>query len=696
MLRARILAAVLTVLGVVVALPAAASGTAAAADQTLNWTANDSITAYASFPATAVAGATTIVFENSEATGNTTGMTHTLTFDTSTPGYNHDVSVNITASPFDSAGGRHEQQVTLTPGKYRYFCAIPGHQMTGEFTVTGGGGEDTTPPTVTAALSGDQDADGNYVGSATATLTATDDASGVDSVEYSLDGGAWTTYSAPVVVDTVGDHMLHYRATDVAGNTSPEGMSDFTVVSGGGGDDTTPPTVSAALSGDQDADGNYIGSATVTVTATDSESGVATVEYEVDDTGFQPYTGPVTVSTPGDHAVQYRATDAAGNASPTGSTPFRVVEGGGDTTPPTVTAEVSGTQDADGNYVDAATVTLSATDDASGVDSVEYSLDGAAFAPYTAPVVVNAAGAHMLHYRATDGAGNVSPEGMADFTVVSVDTTAPTVSVAVTGSQDADGNYVGSAVVTVTATDAGSGVASVEYALDGGAFAPYTGPVQVSAAGSHTFAFRATDVAGNVSEDGSVTFAVVAAPGDDTTPPSVSAVVSGNQDASWHYLDSATLTIDALDVDSGVASVEYTLDGGAWTAYTAPVTVDTAGTHTVTYRATDHAGNVSAELSGSFTIVETTDDACPSSDTRATVVIGTNDTGVPNVDTGNGCTINDLIAENAEYGTHNKFVNHVNQVTDQLVTDGVITSQQRSTIVNAAIDSDVGKRAKFA
>ncbi len=189
---------------------------------------------------------------------------------------------------------------------------------------------------------------------------------------------------------------------------------------------------------------------------------------------------------------------------------------------------------------------------------------------------------------------------------------------------------------------------------------------------------------------------MVEAPGEDTTPPSVSAVVSGDQDASWNYLDSATLTIDALDVDSGVASVEYKLDDGEWTAYTDPVTVDTAGAHTVAYRATDNAGNVSAELSGSFTIVETTTDACPSSDTRATVIIGVIDTGVPNVDTGNGCTINDLIAEDAEYGTHNKFVNHVNKVTDELVTAGVLTSQQRSTIVNAAIDSDVGRHAKFA
>ncbi|MFC7585507.1 hypothetical protein ACFQYP_18525 [Nonomuraea antimicrobica] len=88
---------------------------AQAADQVLTWTADDSMTAYKSAPESATAGPATIVFENSAATGNTTGMTHTLTFDTSTPGYNHDVSLNIIASPFDANGGRHIAQVNLTP-----------------------------------------------------------------------------------------------------------------------------------------------------------------------------------------------------------------------------------------------------------------------------------------------------------------------------------------------------------------------------------------------------------------------------------------------------------------------------------------------------------------------------------------------------------------------------------------------------
>jgi uncharacterized cupredoxin-like copper-binding protein len=683
------------VLGLVT-LPSAQAAPAPAAVQTLTWTANDSTTQYASTPTTAVAGETTIVFENSEATGNTTGMSHTLTFDTQTEGYNHDVSLNILANPFDANNGRHEATVTLTAGKYRFHCTIPGHStMVGELTVTGGGGGDTTAPTVTAQVTGTQDGDGNYVGSATVAVTATDTGgSGVDSVEYQLDGGAWQTYSAPVAVSTVGDHTVHYRATDVAGNTSTEGTATFAVVAGDD-EDTTPPTVSATVAGAQDDDGNYVGSATVTVTASDEGSGVASVEYQLNDLGWNPYTAPVEVTTIGSYTVLLRATDAAGNVG-SGTTTFTLVEASDDTTAPTVTAEVSGTQDGDGNYVDVATVTLSATDDGSGVATVEYKLDDGAWTAYTAAVAVNSPGTHMLSYRATDQAGNVSDEGMAHFTVVQQDTTAPTVSAQVAGEQDADGAYVGSAMVTVSAEDAGAGVATVEYTLDGGAWTAYTAAVQVSTPGAHTVLFRATDGAGNVSDEGTVTFTVVAG-GDDATPPSVSAMVTGTQNSHWEFVDGATITVSALDTGSGVASVEYQLDDAAWAEYSAPVAVDTAGTHTFAYRATDEAGNVSAELSGTFTIVESGPgpgpDVCPSSDVRDTVVIGDNDSQVANIDIGNGCTINDVIDENGDWTTHNQFVRHVKAVTKELVQSRVLTSALRDRIVTAAVNSDVGSPA---
>ncbi|MEV0718943.1 family 16 glycoside hydrolase [Asanoa sp. NPDC050611] len=582
--------------------------------QVLTWTAGDSFQAYASVPSSAVAGPTTIVFENSAATGNTTGMQHTLTFDTGDPRYNRDVNLNLIADPSDANGGRWTADVTLTPGTYRYFCAIPGHgQMTGLLTVTGDGG-DTTAPEVTAQVAGERDGDGNYVGAATVTINATDAGSGVARVEYALDGGPFGTYSGPVTVNSPGAHTVQYRATDVAGNTSTTGSTQFTVVEPQD-PDTTAPTVTAAVAGDQDENGAYVGTATVTITATDTESGVASVEYSLDGGAFAAYTAPVTVNDVGNHTVQFRATDEAGNTSNAQSVAFAVVDAPDpDNTAPEVTATVAGEQNEQGAYVGTATVTVAATDAGSGVATVEYSLDGAPYAAYTAPVAVNQPGAHTFSARATDEAGNTSEPETVQFTVADAqgpDTTAPAVTAAVAGDQNEQGAYVGSATVTVTATDAESGVDSVEYAVDGGAYAPYTAPVTVTATGAHTVTFRATDEAGNTSTPGSVQFTVVDAPNPDQTAPTATAAVAGNKDNTGAYIGAATVTVTATDADSGVATVEYSLDGAPYAAYTAPVTVNQPGAHTVSYRATDQAGNTSTPKSVAFSVVAPSDDTTP-------------------------------------------------------------------------------------
>ncbi len=391
-----------------------AQGQQPAQQQVLTWTADDRMDEYASAPTTAKPGPATIVFENSEDTGNTTGMSHTLTFDTSSPEYNNDVDLNIVASPFDSNGGRYEAEVTLSPGEYRYYCTIPGHgEMQGVLVVTEDGGDE----------------------------------------------------------------------------------------------DTTPPEVNAEVAGDQDEDGNYIGSATVTITAQDSGSGVDTIEYDLDDTGFQPYTEPLTINTPGDHTIQYQATDNAGNTSETGSTTLTVLEG--------------------------------------------------------------------------------DPE--------------------------------------------------------------------------------------------------------DTTPPEVNAQLTGSQDAQWNYVDSATVALSANDPDSGVRFLRYSLDGGSYTAYSEPIMVNEPGKHTVRYHATDHAGNRSDDGELTFTVVAAEGDACPGSDIRDTMVVNGHDSTVANVDTGNGCTINDLIAAHAEYRDHGAFLNHVTKVADDLLADNVISASEKRRMVRAAENSGIGE-----
>ncbi|MDC2949585.1 OmpL47-type beta-barrel domain-containing protein [Streptomyces heilongjiangensis] len=423
--RAALVAALLMVLGLT-ATPAAgrAEPAAEAAAQVLTWTAGDDITRYATAPKTAVAGVTTIVFENSAATGNTTGMPHTLTFDVSDPEYNNDVPLNILANPNDDRGGRHTAEVTLTPGRYRFSCTIPGHgQMQGILVVTEGTGEDTTAPETSATVSGTRNAEGAYVGSAAVTVTAADPGGlGVERIEYALgDADTWVPYTTPVVIDRVGDHRVRYRAVDKAGNTAAEKSVEFTVVAPPT-DDTTAPETSATVTGERDAQGRYVSMATVTVSASDTGSGINTVEYALGDSGaWRPYTAPVMVHETGTHTVRYRATDRAGNVSAEKNVGFTVVAPpAADTTPPVTGVTVEGERNSSGAYLRAAKVTVSATDHGgSGVAAIEYALDGGPYLAYTAPVVVDRAGTHTVAYRASDKAGNTAAARSATFTVVS-------------------------------------------------------------------------------------------------------------------------------------------------------------------------------------------------------------------------------------------------------------------------------------
>ncbi|WSJ64656.1 hypothetical protein OG294_00260 [Kitasatospora sp. NBC_01302] len=77
-----------------------------------------------------------------------------------------------------------------------------------------------------------------------------------------------------------------------------------------------------------------------------------------------------------------------------------------DTTPPVTTAT---TDPADGRkdyFTTDVTVTLSATDDISGVSRTEYNLDGAGWTDYTGPIALTTDGRHELLYRSIDFAQN--------------------------------------------------------------------------------------------------------------------------------------------------------------------------------------------------------------------------------------------------------------------------------------------------
>jgi cytochrome c len=156
--------------------------------------------------------------------------------------------------------------------------------------------------------------------------------------------------------------------------------------------------------------------------------------------------------------------------------------------------------------------TLSGTGD---VARMEYMVDCATPAQNLASggQVPITDGVHTLSHRAVDSGGLAT--SWIDETV-SVDTVAP-----VDTTTDATGWHTGTTTVTASGTDATSGVASIDYTLDGtpGTLAPGA-TLPVSGDGSHTLVTEAVDVAGNHSSQRTDTIQIDSqAPTDTTTYP---------------------------------------------------------------------------------------------------------------------------------------------------------------------------------
>lgn len=180
-----------------------------------------------------------------------------------------------------------------------------------------------------------------------------------------------------------------------------------------------------------------------------------------------------------------------------------------DTTPPVTGHELSGTQGNAGWWVSDVTVTLTATDDLSGVDKTMFRIDGGEWQMYSVPFIVGGDGTHSVGYYSVDIAGN---EEAIKSIEVKIDTTLPVSSV----NQIENCCQEIPFVVSATATDALSGVGSVELyyrsSTNGGNWSewklygvdneePYewsfTAP---DGSGLYEFYSVAVDVAGNVEE----------------------------------------------------------------------------------------------------------------------------------------------------------------------------------------------------
>jgi hypothetical protein len=544
-------------------------------------------------------GSHTFEVRATDPAGNTDGSaaSFTWTVDTTAP------QTTITVSPSDPSSPNVSFSFTSSETGSTFECRIDGAAFAGctspkDYTSLAGGSHTFEVRATDAAGNTDASAASftwtvdatapdttvdtgptSPTNSTSATFTFSSNEAG-SSFQCKLDAGAFASCTSGQSYTglTEGSHTFQVRATDALGNTDPTPASFTWTV------DTTPPQTSITAS-----PGNPTGATSAAFEFTSSEPS-SSFECKLDTGSFAPCTSPKSYAGLGDgsHTFEVRATDQAGNTDASPATYTWTV----DTAGPETTVN-SGP--ADPTNQTSASFTFSADEPGS---TFECRLDTGAFASCTTPASYSglSAGSHTFHVRATDSLGNTDPTP-ATWTWT-IDLTAPETTVD-TGPDDPTNQSA--AEFTFSSSEPGSGF---ECKLDGGAFTACSSPQSYSglAPGSHTFAVRATDPAGNT--DGTpATYAWVV----DVAAPetSISSGPSGATNAT-----NATFEFTANEAGS---TFECKLDTGVFASCTSPVTYTSLaeGVHVFEVRATDPAGNTDTSPASRTWTVDVTAPAAP-------------------------------------------------------------------------------------
>jgi len=258
---------------------------------------------------------------------------------------------------------------------------------------------DRVPPTTTISLSGIQGNSGWFTSEVIVTLNATDNFSGVNKTEYSFDNVTRIDYTTPLIISAEGYTILSYNSIDNDGNIETIKSETIKI-------DETAPSGSIIIN-----NGNaYTNStsATLTLNATDTISGVAQMRFSI---GFGTWTPWEAYSTSkswtlpledGAKVIYVQFMDNAGLISTYSETIIL------DMLPPTIYH----TYPSQGNEIKSSTVTVTwrASDRTSGISHYEIRLDNGSWIDTamnsTHTFTGLSDGTHTVEVKATDKAGN--------------------------------------------------------------------------------------------------------------------------------------------------------------------------------------------------------------------------------------------------------------------------------------------------
>ncbi|MGQ9517781.1 MAG: OmpL47-type beta-barrel domain-containing protein, partial [Anaerolineae bacterium] len=369
---------------------------------------------------------------------------------------------------------------------------------------------DVTPPLPPFGLSS-QPAGWTKTNAFTVTWSSFADLSGIGGAYYKLNAepthpadGTYVAGAANQIVGIQvpeeGKHTIYLWLRDGAGNANHLTRN---VLNQALWLDITPPTTTHVLTGSLGLNGWYTSPVQVGLSAVDALSGVDRFFYRI--LGMTDWNQGqfFTITTSGRHSIQYYAVDAAGNEEST-KTGFVRVDLEAPPAPINLRAEQVGWQ-SENSFSAIWDNPL----DTSLIGAVYYKLDAPPAHPGDGTLVpdllspridgihVPGEGKHDLYVWLRDNAGNSDHTHYAHVPQAFwYDATPPTTTHTITGTAGFADWYRSPVSITLTAADAGSGVLSTVYRVDGGLW--QTGSaLMISADGVHTVQFYSIDQAGN-------------------------------------------------------------------------------------------------------------------------------------------------------------------------------------------------------
>jgi hypothetical protein len=187
--------------------------------------------------------------------------------------------------------------------------------------------------------------------------------------------------------------------------------------------DLTPPETGHEINGPKHAQRSTIwinNQSGIMLSADDASSGLREIFYVIGNEKEKLFTGnPIQINEEGNYLFRYYSFDNVNNRE--GDNVFLLIV---DNSPPDIqeifSVSASETR-ADDNgeevnvYPQFTTLFLAATDMSSGLNDVEYALNGGDFQPYLNQIICRETGRYQIHVKAKDNLGHVSEKEITFF-----------------------------------------------------------------------------------------------------------------------------------------------------------------------------------------------------------------------------------------------------------------------------------------